>query len=335
MPKTDVVDDRAYQRLQGIDFREHADQNVAHDCLNLRLNSASRMVNFAAPTKIKDGSFIFACESKSPALEEFDLDLSDYESAPEITYIVSGDDGTSVKVGGVGLKNCTAVLYDDDGHCLESGLDFSISVSGSNLIIDIYPAEFTKFSRLALFNVYGAASAKAELTGLNNVLFFGSEEAPLFKMGIDPSTLEFTIWAKQGGRWNVVWSKSDSSAKKWIEDIDREVYVDYFNLSASEAQKWVFVPEGSTDAWLNLKFMTGSNVEAIAQGESFTGFGPASGSAAAPSEYHETLTEYAFGKFGTYRLYAPYGEHKLLLQMKSDSTTNVYDLTLQAWEITE
>lgn len=336
MPKTDVTDDRSLSRLQGIDFREHANQNTAHDACNVRLDHTSRLVPYPRPTKLRRGSFTFACESKNPALEEFDLDLDPYFGAPAITSVAKGSDGISIVLSGSHLANCSVILSDEDGNCVFSDQDFSISFSNGDLVLDIRPSSFSEFDTITITNSYGSSSSSAEITGRNNIVCFGSSKNDcLFKMGVDPETLCFTIWGRNSdGSFSVVYSKIDSAAKTWKEDASSFIYTDYLNISASESQKWLFIPEGFLNSDLNLKLVSGYDLSAFGSAYPFVGFGSASGTATLPSDYHEILSEYTFGQFSTYRLYAPYGEHKLLLQMKSDSASNNYDITLQEWEYT-
>ena len=53
-----------------------------------------------------------------------------------------------------------------------------------------------------------------------------------------------------------------------------------------------------------------------------------------PYEVVEPTAEYTFGTFETYRLRAT-GDNSLILEIKSDSNTNNYDITLTEWKYEE
>lgn len=344
MPKTDVTEERGLSRLQGIDLREHTDQNVAHDCVNLRLDNASRLVPYPRPTKVRTGVFTFACESKDPSLQEFDFSLDGYFGKPTITNQVTEADGTKTKLSGTNLKLIDKViLVAEDGDCVESGQDFGYEVdSDGNLILDVYFSSYGNFAKIILVNSYGTYTTDVDIVDRTSVtLYLGGGNTKTFKMGVDNESLDFCIWQKVGANWQVVAAYGSPSANPWIEGAERKDKREYLCISGNESQKWVLAVRGASDQDRSLKlgFYEGdpsSNPSDLANAIFVQSWGGTYGFDPSWSgEYEEFLTEYRFGTFGTYRLYAPYGEHKIFLQMKSNSETDNYDITLTEWNYEE
>lgn len=335
MPKTDVKDDRSLSRLQGIDLREHSNQNVALDCVNLRLNNASRLVPYPRPTKVKSGSFTFACESKNPALQEFDFSLDGFFGKPTISTQVKDSDGEKTKLTGTNLRLVEKiVLVSEDGTCIESGQDFGYETdSDGNLILDVYFSTYGNFEKVILINSYGTYTANVDITEkLNNVLYFGNT----FKVGIDNQTLEFCIWKhSQTSGWQKVAGWKNLSATPWIESADRKVNVDFFAIQ-DEHGAFAFIPNPSTTNqplyliynanpegldWLGV-LSSGTPIQEF--GNATTGYSPDFNTPFAAYE-----GRYDFGEYGSYRLQISNGTLKLL--SKTDYTSDVYDITLQEW----
>ena len=329
MPKTDVKDDRSLSRLQGIDLREHSHQNVALDCVNLRLNNASRLVPYPRPTKVKSGSFTFACESKNPALQEFDFSLDGFFGLPSIATQVKDSDGEKTKLTGTNLRLVEKIVL--------VGQDFGFEVdSDGNLVLDVYFSTYGNFEKVILINSYGTYTANVDITErLNNVLYFGNT----FKMGIDNQTLAFCIWKhSQTYGWQRVASWKNLSAVPWIESADLKDSRDYFAISEGTSF-FGFVPSLSdTNQSLILAYTNTipnslgefyMNKTDIADfGVATTGYTPDYSQA-----WASTYQEYRFGQYGSYRLYAYANESgiHLALQSKTDYTSDVYDITLQEW----
>lgn len=336
MPKTDVKDDRSLSRLQGIDLREHSNQNVALDCVNLRLNNASRLVPYPRPTKVKSGSFTFACESKNPALQEFDFSLDGFFGLPSIATQVKDSDGEKTKLTGANLRLVEKiVLVSEDGTCIESGQDFGYETdSDGNLILDVYFSSYGNFEKVILINSYGTYTANVDITErLNNVLYFGNT----FKVGIDNQTLEFCIWKhSQTSGWQKVAGWKNLSATPWIESADLKVNVDFFAIQDSN-HAYAFMPSVSdTNQALELRYSfnadtlnTWADFGAFSAdiqnfGYAATGYSP---DRSAP--FQATEFRYDFGQYASYRLLIT--ENTLKLLSKTDYTSDVYDITLQEW----
>lgn len=335
MPRTDINDDRSLSRLQGIDLREHGDSNTALDCVNVHLNNASRMTNFPPPTKVKSGAYYFACESKNPAAQEFELSLNGNFGVPAITNQESFNDGQQVKLTGNNLVGNTLVLLiDEDGHCLESGLDFELSKDGDALVLDMLWSDYGEYEKIVVKNAYGWATFDVDVVErLNNVLYFGNT----FKVGIDNQTLEFCIWKhSQTNGWQKVANWKNESATPWAESANRKVNVDFFAVQDSN-HAYAFVPSVSTtnqalelrysfsadslDTWE--RFMNFS-LPIQSFGYATTGYSP---DRSAP--FQATEFRYDFGQYGSYRLQIT--ENTLKLLSKTDYTSDVYDTTLQEW----
>lgn len=342
MPKTDVTEERGLSRLQGIDLREHADQNVAHDCVNLRLDNASRLVPYPRPTKVKSGSFTFACESKDPALQEFDFSLAGYFGAPTVTTQETYSGGTMTKINGTNLGSVNKIiLVAEDGTCLESGQDFYYDYSGTSLLLNVYWSEYAKFESVVLYTPYGVLTFAVDVTvRTSKTLYLGGADSKTFKVGVDSVTHELCVWQKANGKWEKVASYGSPSAKPWVEGAELKDEREYLSVSASEGQKWVFAVRGSNpnERGLKLGFYAGfpSAVSDLANAVNVQSWGAtASAEPTWSGDYVEEITEYRLGSLETYRFYAPYGEHKIYLQMKSDSNTNNYDITLMEWDYEE
>lgn len=333
MPKTDVTEERGLSRLQGIDLREHADQNVAHDCVNLRLDNASRITNYFRPTKVKSGSFTFACESKNPSLQEFDFSLDGYFGIPSVTAQTSEADGTKVKISGTNLKLIDKiVLENSDGTVVVSGQDFGYEVnSNGDLILDVYFSSYGSFEKLILVNSYGTYTINVDITERdNNILVFGNT----FKMGIDSSSLEFCIWkySQSLQKWEVISAWQNLSAESWTESADREVNVEFFAVQ-DEHGAFSFVPSfNTTNQSLNLTYYEGVpdtwQTAAFADMVQIFGYATTGYSADFSTPFAAYEGRYNFGKYDSYRLVINNGT--LALQQRDTLEGDTYT-TLQEW----
>jgi len=327
MPKTDVTEERGLSRLQGIDLREHAHQNTAHDCVNLRLDNASRLSNYFRPTKVKSGSYSFACESKDPSLHEFDYALDGCLGTITVTGQSGFDDNKKVKIKGSHLQLVDKViLVSEDGTAIESGQDFGYYLDGGDIVLEIYLSEYSKFETLILRNAYGIYSVAVEIgEKTNKVLIIGNR----YKLGVDNETLEFCIWQKSGSSWIKLAAYGSPSATPWIEGAELKDEQTSGLCFASGGYYWSFT---SAETALSLKIADtywGEWGQMIVNSSFVQQWGTASGEFDY-TEVVEPVEKYTFGTFETYRLRAT-GNNSLVLEMKSDSTTNTYDITLMEW----
>ena len=326
MPKTDVTEERGLSRLQGIDLREHADQNTAHDCVNLRLDNASRLTNYPRPTKVRSGVFTFACESKNPSLQEFDFALDGYFGSPTVTTQETYSGGTQTKINGTNLGSVYKVLLiAEDGTCLESGQDFYYDYSGTSLILNIYWSEYAKYESGVLYTPYGVLTFTVDITvRTSKTLYIGNR----YKMGVDSVSLEFCIWQRSGTKWTKLAAYGSPSASTWTEGAELKDE-QASGLCLASGYFWLF---SSAESCLSLKFADnywGEWGQLIINSSFVQQWGNASGTLE-PSEVVEPVEKYTFGTFETYRLRAT-GNNSLVLEMKSDSTTSTYDITLTEW----
>lgn len=338
MPKTDITDERSLSRLQGIDLREHADQNVALDCVNLRLDNASRLTNYPRPTKVKAGSFSFACESKNPSLQEFWFSLDGYLGSPTIGTQVSYSGGVQTKLTGTNLGAVNKILLvKEDGTTIQSGQDFSYDFSGTELILDVYWSEYANYEKVYLFSPYGVLSFNVDVTVReNNVLYFGTSDNKAFKMGIDTNTLEFCIWKhSQTNGWEKIQSWKNTSAETWVESADLKVNVEFFAIQ-DEYGAFAFMPSfyQTTNQPLWLVYKSGDSfgdwLSFAASGTQIQEFGNAT-TGYTPDWYSPFAAyegRYNFGKYDSYRLVINNGI--LSLQQRDTLEGDTYT-TLQEW----
>ena len=328
MPKTDVTEERGLSRLQGIDLREHAHQNTAHDCVNLRLDNASRLSNYFRPTKVKSGSYSFACESKDPSLHEFDYALDGCLGTITVTGQVSFDDGKKVKIKGTHLQLVDKIiLVSEDGTAIESGQDFGYYLDGDDIVLEIYLSEYSKFETLILRNAYGIYSVAVEIgEKTSKTLIIGNR----YKMGVNNETNEFCIWQRSGSKWAILASYGSPSATPWIEGAElKDERTDGICLSYYGEPCWVFFAVAGSLALGYASQYWGEWGQLVVNTEGIQTWGNGGGDFD-PYEVVEPTTEYTFGTFETYRLRVV-NSNNLILEMKSDSTTSNYDITLNEW----
>lgn len=328
MPKTDVTEERGLSRLQGIDLREHADQNTAHDCVNLRLDNASRLTNYPRPTKVRSGVFTFACESKNPSLQEFDFALDGYFGSPTVTTQETYSGGTMTKINGTNLGSVYKVLLiAEDGTCLESGQDFYYDYSGTSLLLNVYWSEYAKYESGVLYTPYGVLTFTVDITvRTSKTLYIGNR----YKLGVDSESLEFCIWQRSGTKWTKLAAYGSPSATPWIEGAElKDERTDGICLSFSGEPCWAFFAVGSNLALGYASQFWGEWGQLVVNTNGVQTWGNASGTFD-PYEAVDTATTYTFGTFETYRLRATNG-NSLILEMKSNSETNTYDITLNEW----
>lgn len=338
MPRTDIDDNRSLSRLQGIDLREHGDSNTALDCVNVHLNNASRLTNFPPPTKVRSGAYTFACESKDPAGQEFTLNIDGSIGTPGITFQEAYNNGQQVKLTGANLQgNCQVILVNEDGHCLESGLDFNVFAGpDGSLILDLLWSEYGSFTTVVVRNAYGSTSVAVDVTVReNNVLYFSGGS---FKMGIDPKSLALCIWQKKSGAWQKIIGWFDTGMRPWIESAERRVDVECMDFTDGVGH-WSLFVNGATTSSLSLRLghCIAPEVTSISQLVTASIFeeawGLTSGRFIDPSVEYTHQTSYAFGKYDSYRLYFSVGAEGvcLALQGKSDYTQPTYDITFRQW----
>lgn len=328
MPRTDIDDNRSLSRLQGIDLREHGDSNTALDCVNVHLNNASRLANFPPPTKVKSGVYYFACESKNPAAQEFELSLNGNFGSPAITNQESFSGGQQVKLTGSNLiGNTLVILVDGNGHCLESGLDFELSKDGDSLVLDILWSDYANYEKVVVKNAYGWATFDVDVeVRTNKTLYIGGR----YKLGIDNQTRDFCIWQRSGSSWIKLAAYGSPTATPWIEGAElKDEQTDGICLTYSGEPCWAFFAAGGNLALGYASQYYGEWGQLAVNTDGVQTWGNASGEFD-PREAVDTTTAYTFGTFETYRLRAT-GDNSLVLEMKSNSETDNYDITLTEW----
>jgi len=133
MPRTDITEDRPYQRFQGINLKDDSDKNEANDIGNLVINREGILTNVKVPTAITDdvtGTPKTAYRFVTKTGTEVEADVDDVCAVPTVTGVV--DNASSTTISGTNLKYIETILLirkrtGKHAEVIVSGLDFDIT----------------------------------------------------------------------------------------------------------------------------------------------------------------------------------------------------------------
>jgi hypothetical protein len=144
MPRTDVTEDRPYQRFQGINLKDDSDRNEAHDVGNLIINREGLLTNVKGPSAITAGvtgtpkaAYRFVTKTGT----EVEVDVDQVCAAPAVTEVT--DDGSETTITGSNLRYVERVLLMrkrtvSAAEVVVSEIDFDItSRSAGSIVCDV------------------------------------------------------------------------------------------------------------------------------------------------------------------------------------------------------
>ena len=184
MPRQDVNDNRAMHNLQGIDLRKNAESNCAEDMVNVWINSQHYFTNrpmpdvYSAGQTTFNGNYKFACECKTLAGNEAEIDITSAESAPTVaglTISEANDDSGEIWIQGPNLESVRTILWiTPDGGALVSEIDFSFYYDREHSRIAIVLKEggvYDDYDYFVLISPYGWIST--QYVGNGTDYYFG------------------------------------------------------------------------------------------------------------------------------------------------------------------
>ena len=140
MPRTDIQDSQTFQRFQGIDTRDDAENNTAYDMMNVALDDAGRLTNAPLPAKITTDAntedAIWAFHALSDDGSEVNCNIDEYVATPVATVAVTNDTTFKVKLtaGSATFVNRIVVVTSvAPAKVLTDGLDFTVGITGSTI----------------------------------------------------------------------------------------------------------------------------------------------------------------------------------------------------------
>jgi len=144
MPRTEITEDRPYQRFQGINLNDDSERNEAHDICNLVIDKEGRLANVPAPTQISSlvtgnpkSAYWFLTKSGT----EVEANIDNICAVPTATEVT--DDGSDVTITGTNLKYAETVVLirkrtGKHAELLVSGTDYDItSRAATSIVCDI------------------------------------------------------------------------------------------------------------------------------------------------------------------------------------------------------
>jgi len=144
MPRTDITEDRPYQRFQGINLKDDSDKNEAHDIFNLVINREGLLTNVKAPAAITSkvtGTPEAAYKFVTRTGTEVEADIDTVCAVPAVTGVA--DDGSDTTISGTNLKYVETILLirkrtGKHAEVIISGLDFEItSRAATSIVCDV------------------------------------------------------------------------------------------------------------------------------------------------------------------------------------------------------